>query len=537
MKKLTVVFFVMIFSAFLVQAETIANVTGHKGLTLTIDRGAADGVQIGMKGIVKAVYKEEGGDYTINIGVFTVGKRFARTAEVIVEVGKGLNAADARYVVFEKDLVPVESKAEPVAASAVAGNAEGYIDQGDKAAEAGEFQTALELYQKALKIEPGSLVAQEKCNEAKKMISAADRGAKFKDYLKKADANYEKTNVRIAFLYLVQALRLYPEGKSDVQSRLSIIAREYPQELEAILSEKSAQLKDIRPQIDSLLETKPEMQSEPKPKPEPKPEPSQAVTSEKTAYTEPFLKKIAAKAEKIARNDKGNWEAVFPGGITLVYIPEGEFTIGSPTREGETDEHPAHKIFLDGFWLGKTEVTFEQYDRFCAESGREKAADEGWGRGTRPAIYVSWNDARDYCNWLAKKTGLKFRLPSEAEWEKAARDRYPWGSQPPDPDRANFDKENMRTMPVGSYTLGASPFGILDLAGNVWEWTLDWYDPGFYQNSPRENPQGPETGSEKVVRGGSWANGADLVRSANRSSENPESKLNILGFRLALGGN
>lgn len=532
MKKVTVIFFVVIFSAFLVQAETIANVTGHKGLTLTIDRGAADGVETGMKGIVKAVYKEPGGDYTINIGVFTVGRTSARSAEVTVEVGKGLNAADARYVVFEKNLVPPESKAEP-AAAAVAESAEDYIDLGDKAAEEEKFPAALELYQKALKMEPGNLVAQEKSNETKKRIAAAERGAKFRDYLKKADANYEKNQVKIAFLYLVQALRVYPEGKSDVQSRMSIISRDYPQELAATLSEKAAQLKDIRPQIDALLETRVEGPAEPKPMPGPRP----AASGEKPAYAEPFLKKIAAKAEKIAPNDKGNWEAVFPGGITMVYIPEGEFTIGSPAREGDGDEHPAHKVFLDGYWLGKTEVTFEQYDRFCSESGRERAADEGWGRGNRPAIYVSWNDARDYCNWLAKKTGLKFRLPSEAEWEKAAHDRYPWGSQPPDPERANFDKENMRTMPVGSYPLGASPFGILDLAGNVWEWTLDWYDPGYYQNSPRENPRGPEAGSERVVRGGSWANGADLVRAANRSSENPESKLNILGFRLALGGN
>ncbi len=532
MKKIPVIFFVMIFSAFLVQAETIANVTSHKGQTLTIDRGAADGVKTGMKGIVKAVYKEPGGDYTINIGVFAVGRTFARTAEVTVEVGKGLNAADARYVVFEQNLVPGESPAEP-AAAVIAENAEGYIDQGDKVAEAEKFQAALDLYQKALKMEPGNLVAQEKCNEMKKMIASAERGAKFKDYLKKADANYEKSMVKIAFLYLIEALRVFPEGRPDVQTRLSLISREHPQELAAILSEKSAQLKDIRPQIDSLLETKAETQSEPASAPAPSP----AAAGEKTAYAEPFLKKISGKAEKIARNDKGNWEAVIPGGITLVYIPEGEFTIGSPARDGDSDEHPAHKVFLNGYWLGKTEVTFEQYDRFCVESGREKAADEGWGRGNRPAIYVSWNDARDYCNWLAKKTGLKFRLPSEAEWEKAARDRYPWGSQPPDSDRANFDKENLRTSPVGSYPLGISPYGILDLAGNVWEWTSDWYDPGFYQNSPRENPQGPETGSERVVRGGSWANGADLVRAANRSSENPESKLNILGFRLALDGN
>lgn len=90
------------------------------------------------------------------------------------------------------------------------------------------------------------------------------------------------------------------------------------------------------------------------------------------------------------------------------------------------------------------------------------------------------------------------------------------------------------TRPVGSYPKGASPYGILDLAGNVWEWTIDWYDPDFYQDSPRENPQGPEEGSERVVRGGSWVNGAGLVRAANRSSEEPASKLNILGFRLAM---
>jgi sulfatase modifying factor 1 len=525
MKKLTIIFFIMIFSTFFMQAETIANVTNHKGQTLTIDRGAADGVEAGMKGIVKAVYKDPSGEYTINIGIFTVRKTFERTAEVAIETGRGLNAADARYVVFEQDLVPGESKGEPELPAAAAENVDKYIDQGDKAFEAENLQLALELYQKALKIEPDNLVAQEKLSETKKMIAAAGRGAKFKDYLKKADANYEKSKVKIAFLYLIEALRMFPEGQAEVKNRLDIIAREYPQELEAILNEKSAELKDVRPQIDSLLETKAG------------PGQSPAQTTEKAEYAEAYLKKVGAKAEKVTRNEKGNWEAVFANGITLVYIPEGEFTIGSPAQEGDADEHPAHKVFLNGFWIGKTEVTFEQFDRFCVESGREKTADEGWGRGNRPVIYVSWTDARDYCSWLEKKTGLKFRIPSEAEWEKAARDRYPWGSKPPDSNLANYNKDNMQTTPVGSYPLGASPYGILDLAGNVWEWATDWYDPGFYQKSPRENPQGPESGSEKVVRGGSWANNGELIRAANRSSENPESKLNILGFRLALDGN
>ncbi len=194
-------------------------------------------------------------------------------------------------------------------------------------------------------------------------------------------------------------------------------------------------------------------------------------------------------------------------------------------------------------WIGKTEVTFEQYDRFCAETGRGKSEDENWGREKRPAIYVSWNDAGDFCAWLAKKTGLKFRLPSEAEWEKAARDRYPWGSTPPDSNLANFNKDSMQTSPVGSFPQGASPYGVLDMAGNVWEWVADWYDPGFYGNSPRENPRGPEAGSERVVRGGSWENksrpgprGQSHQRKPGQQAEYPGLSPG-LGWRLKRGGN
>ncbi len=526
MKKLAFIALIMVFSACLLRAETIANVTGQKGLILTIDHGAADGVEPGMKGIVKAVYKEPGlGEYSINIGEFTVNKVNQRSAEVAIRIGKGLNPADARFVVFEQDLVPAAGETEPVVQAEAPGNAGWHLDEGDKAADAGDQRTALGHYQKALAIEPGNLVAQEKCNEMKKAIASAGRGATFRDYLKKADANYEKNNIKFAFLYLAEALRLYPEGKEDVKKRLAVMDREYPQELAAILNEKKGELKDIRPQIDALL-----VKAE-----EPAPVPARSK-KEKTVFTEPYLNKIASKAKKIARNEQGAMEAVIVDDITMIYLPEGEFTIGSPSREGEDDEHPAHKVFIRGFWIGKTEVTFEQYDRFCAKTGRTKAADEGWGRGKRPAIYVSWNDAQEFCSWLEQGTGLTFRLPTEAEWEKAARDRFPWGSAPPDSDRANFNKDHLMTRPVGSYPKGASPYGVLDMAGNVWEWTADWYDANFYQVSPRENPQGPETGSERVVRGGSWANSSNLVRSANRSQENPGKKLNILGFRLAMDG-
>lgn len=540
MKKAAIIFLLALLSCRILQAETIANVTGRNGLVLIIDRGASDGVEIGMKGIVKALYREPGGEYTVNIGNFTVIRVSERTAEATMEIGKGLNADDARYVVFEMELQPA---AGPPAAPAVAQDADWHLEQGDQAADAGELESALAHYEKAIALEPGNLVAKEKCSETRKAIAGAERGAKFNDYLKKADAHYEKSDMKFAFLYLVEALRLYPEGREDVRKRLIVMEREYPQELEAILEEKAGELADIRPQIDSLRKkpagpgTKARAGDAAAPRVEPgSRDDNKAASPPPESAAEPFLRKISGKVDKVWRNHLGYWEALFHGNISMVYIPEGEVTIGSPAGEGDDDEHPAHKLSLDGYWIGKTEVTFEQYDLFCDDSGRPRAADEGWGRGTRPVIYVSWHDAVAYCAWLEVRTGLPFRLPSEAEWEKAARFRYPWGGAAPDSSLANFDKDHMMTRPVGSYPKGASPYGILDMAGNVWEWIQDWYDAGYYGKSPQDSPAGPESGSERVVRGGSWANGADLVRAANRSSEKPGSALNILGFRLALDG-
>jgi formylglycine-generating enzyme required for sulfatase activity len=525
MKKLTLIFFALIFSISLLQAGTIANVISHKDLLLTIDRGTMDGVESGMKGIVKAVYKEPSGEYTITIGIFTVKKMSTRSAEVLIEIGKGLNPDDASYVVFDQDLIPSEPKTENAAPAKSVENADWHLEQGDKEAEAGNAKAALENYQKALALAPGNLVAKEKCNEMQKEIGAGEQKVKFMEYLKKADVNYEKSNIKFAFLYLIEGLRVFPEGSAEVQGRLSMIAQEYPQEIETILTEKANELKDVRKQIDTMLGKTVEAKLTPT-----------ETNGQETKYSEPFLQKINGKADKIYQNEKGFWEAVFLKNITMIYIPEGEFTIGSPAREGDVDEHPAHKVFLSGYWIGKTEVTFVQFDAFCLETGLEAPEDEGWGRGERPVIYVSWKEAKKFCAWLEKKTGFAFRLPTEAEWEKAARDRFPWGNNPANDQLANFNKEIMKTNTVGAYPKGASPYGVLDMAGNVWEWLADWYAADYYKNSADNDPQGPEAGSERVVRGGSWANSAELIRSANRSQENPDSKLNILGFRLALTG-
>lgn len=237
------------------------------------------------------------------------------------------------------------------------------------------------------------------------------------------------------------------------------------------------------------------------------------------------------------RNAKGFDEQVLFNHTVMVHVPAGEFTVGSPRGQGNEDERPAHRVFISAFWLGKYEVTFKQYDFFCRESGRSRPGDEGWGRGDRPVIHVSWDDAQAYCRWLTKKTARNFRLPSEAEWEKAARAKYPWGSSEPSADKVNMNGSEDGfpfSAPVGSFPRGESHYGIMDMAGNVWEWTFDWYAGDYFQCSPARDPRGPAKGSSRVVRGGSWKNGPELIRSANRSSEKPDRRLNELGFRVAM---
>jgi len=251
----------------------------------------------------------------------------------------------------------------------------------------------------------------------------------------------------------------------------------------------------------------------------------------------PFLYAIESRANEIHKNEKGYWEAVLYNETVMIYVHEGEFIMGS--NDGDFDEKPVHNIYLDGYWIGKYEVTFNQYDRFCEDKDINKPDDEGWGRGNLPVINVSWNDALEYTKWISGKTGLTFRLPTEAEWEKAGRGtdgrKYPWGNPPLNSNLAYYNEEQMRTKSVGFYPSGSSPFGLLDTAGNVWEWCLDWYSDIFYTQSPFRNPEGPSSGTKRAVRGGCWIDNLEDLRCSNRNSASPIARNSAIGFRICLG--
>jgi formylglycine-generating enzyme required for sulfatase activity len=256
-------------------------------------------------------------------------------------------------------------------------------------------------------------------------------------------------------------------------------------------------------------------------------------------------------------------------GVVMVLVPSGEFYIGS---DWDDESAPAHLVSLDSFWIDRTEVTNRQFRMFVEATGhRTTAEQEGNGRvwvrenwtyvaganwrapqgpesrasDDTPVVQVSWYDAVEYCRWAGG------RLPTEAEWEKAARGTnrraYPWGGGvsgdrlntcdarcPADWRDGSMDDGYRFLSPVGAFPSGASPYGALDMAGNVWEWTQDWYGAGYYANSPAQNPQGPPTGTNKILRGGSWGSRAIYARTFNRFWGDPNRRDDDVGFRCVV---
>jgi len=248
----------------------------------------------------------------------------------------------------------------------------------------------------------------------------------------------------------------------------------------------------------------------------------------------------------------GKGEAI--PGIDMVRIPGGEFMMGSET--GKTDQRPVHRVRVDTFYLGRTEVTVAQWRRFVRESGYVSRAEQGRGGLVRtaeglkikpdanwknpyftqadnhPVVLVSWKDARAFCRWLSKKTGQDYHLPTEAEWEYACRGGGQ-GEYGGDLDTIAWYEYNSggRTHPVGSKR--PNGFGLYDLLGNVWEWCSDRYGKNYYRISPGSNPSGPSMGLHRVSRGGSWCSKPPRVTAAFRRHDSLNFCFYRLGFRLA----
>ncbi|MEY2504291.1 MAG: hypothetical protein QOG27_571 [Verrucomicrobiota bacterium] len=232
-------------------------------------------------------------------------------------------------------------------------------------------------------------------------------------------------------------------------------------------------------------------------------------------------------------------------GAPMLFIPSGEFIMGSEAMDAAPNERPVTKVTLSKFYISRYPVTNAEYEQFDPSHGRKRAA----GAGDRhPVVYVSSLEAIKYCQWLTTRERKKYRLPSEAEWEYAARGidgrKYPWGNHENRGDLANFADRNTvfawsdreiddgypESSPVGAFPFGASPFGVEDLAGNVWEWCLDYFEP--YRGVAKVNPRGPTSGAKRVYRGGSWKSRFKSVRATARGSNVPNYSCNDLGFRI-----
>jgi formylglycine-generating enzyme required for sulfatase activity len=233
-------------------------------------------------------------------------------------------------------------------------------------------------------------------------------------------------------------------------------------------------------------------------------------------------------------------EAIKGDDAPMVIIAAGESAMGVDGTIGLDDERPRHSVWLDAYRMDLYEVTTSRYARFLAATRRTPPW--LWDvvnlaiHGDRPVIGVDWHDADAYCRWALK------RLPTEAEWEKAARGtderQFPWGNQAPTAELANFAvgarfSYSQTLMPVGRYEKGKSPFGLFDMAGNVWEWVQDWYKADYYVESPARNPTGPEEGQFKVLRGGSWSELPQYLLTYGRFKLPPATRNSYTGFRCA----
>jgi len=309
--------------------------------------------------------------------------------------------------------------------------------------------------------------------------------------------------------------------------------------------------KSMRDEASATVQARPPRPVTPKPEPVPKPKPPAKPAPDVLTITSPIH-------------------------LELVRVPAGEFLMGSdPAKDEDADDHeqPQHRVYVSEFYIGKYPVTNAQFAAFVQDTGYQTIAEkEGWGgiftvflkkkkeikganwqhpRGPKsnitkkddhPVVQISWRDAVVFCQWLSQRTGQPYRLPTEAEWEKAARGtdgrKYPWGNTWNERKLNSEEGGPGDTTPVGQYSPSSdSPYGAADMSGNVWEWCADWFDEKEYQRRAKstvKDPQGPEKGTFRVQRGGSFYWDASVSRCSLRDSDTPDFRNMGSGFRVVL---
>jgi len=276
-------------------------------------------------------------------------------------------------------------------------------------------------------------------------------------------------------------------------------------------------------------------------------QPTASVLPKKSVITEtrPAFASFHVSPEQRADEKKTHPDFTNTVGMPMLLIPSGSFLMGSDEPEADPHEQPLTRTNLAAFYLSQWAVTNAQYEQFDPSHHSKRAPGSG---DKHPVVYVSYADAVKFTTWLSLQEKRKYRLPTEAEWEYAARGtdgrKFPWGNRLDSNDRANFADVNKKlpwseptincgfavTSPVGSFARGASPFGMEDMAGNVWEWCLDCLTP--YPGKERSNPRGPLGGNRQIYRGGSWKSRISSLRTSARASNSPAYSANDVGFRI-----
>jgi formylglycine-generating enzyme required for sulfatase activity len=346
-----------------------------------------------------------------------------------------------------------------------------------------------------------------------------------------APAKTSSTNPQEDFLRLLRLSNLDSMSMSDDQRDTFIDMAEN-------LGLEPGEAEDL---VDLYLEEADEKAFANEPKPAPRIE-TKSISTPTPVEEKSSPEKIERNAE-VERSHYGNFTNTL--GQTMIFVPSSEFTMGSEIEEAAPNERPLSQITLSRFYISRCLITNAEYEQFDRAHQAKRAS----GGGDRhPVVYVSYLDAVKFCQWLSTRERRKYRLPTEAEWEYAAKGndgrKFPWGNYDGRGDLANFADRNTvfawsdrdiddgypESSPVGAFPLGASPFGIEDMAGNVWEWCLDYYE--LYRPGPKVNPRGSTAGTKRVHRGGSWKSRFSSLRTTVRSSNVPGFSCNDLGFRI-----